>query len=68
MKINENHAIAVRFATVIHEIGHWLCGHLGEAKGVPNRDHLDLAQEFEAESISCMVCKGLAFEATQKNI
>ncbi len=58
MKINENHAIAVRFATVIHEIGHWLCGHLGKAKGVPNRAHLDLAQkEFEAESVSYVVCK-----------
>ena len=56
--INKNHDISVKFATVIHELGHWLCGHLGQCKGVPDRNFLGIDQrEFEAESVSFVVCK-----------
>ncbi|MDW3114544.1 ImmA/IrrE family metallo-endopeptidase [Vibrio sp. 1727] len=61
LEINSNHTPQVKFATLVHEIAHLLCGHLGvhrETESWRERQHLTLTeQEFEAESISYIICK-----------
>jgi hypothetical protein len=59
MHINRNHAAAVQFATLAHELGHLFLGHLGPDKtlNVPERASMDHAQlELEAESVAYLVC------------
>lgn len=54
-----------RYATIVHELAHLYCGHLGtpSEKWWPNRRHLsDDEMEFEAESISYLVCQRLGIE------
>ena len=58
-EINRNHAAAVQFSTVAHELGHLFLGHLGadELLGIPTRECPPLAQkELEAESVAYLVC------------
>ncbi len=57
--INRNHAPAVKFATLAHELGHLFLGHLGSDRklNVPERTALGYSQqEIEAESVAFMVC------------
>jgi IrrE N-terminal-like domain len=59
MHINRNHAAAVQFTTLAHELGHLFLGHLGpdRALNVPERPSMDHAQwELEAESVAFLVC------------
>lgn len=59
MTINRNHAPAIQFATIAHELGHLFLGHLGPDRtlSVPARVSMDYAQvELEAESVSYLVC------------
>jgi len=59
VKINRNHPPATQFATLAHELGHLLLGHLGpdEALRVPERPTpCPDEEELEAESVSYMVC------------
>lgn len=51
-----------RYATVVHELAHLYCGHLGtpSERWWPDRRHLSHDEmEFEAESISYLVCERL---------
>jgi hypothetical protein len=60
MQINQNHAPAVQFTTLTHELGHLCLGHLGPDKklNVPERSRLDHSQkELEAESVAYLVCE-----------
>lgn len=60
MHINRNHGPAIKFATLTHELGHLLLGHLGRDKklNIPERQGLDHSQrELEAESVGYLVCK-----------
>lgn len=55
-----------RYATLVHELAHLYCGHLGtpNEKWWPNRTHLSRREkEFEAESISHLVCERLGIES-----
>jgi hypothetical protein len=57
--INRNHATAVQFSTLAHELGHLFLGHLGHDKmlNVPERTSMEHTQrELEAESVSFLVC------------
>ena len=57
--INRNHATAIQFASLVHELGHLFLGHLGpdKALNIPQRPRMDRAQdELEAESVSFLVC------------
>ena len=57
--INRNHAPAVQFTTLAHELGHLFLGHLGSdtALKVPQRPTMGHAQrELEAESVAYLVC------------
>ena len=59
MHINRNHAPAVQFATLAHELGHLFLGHLGSDKAlnVPQRPSMEHDQrELEAESVAYLVC------------
>jgi hypothetical protein len=60
MLINRNHALPVRFVTLVHELGHLFLGHLGADKvlSVPKRQPLTHAQqELEAESVAYIVAE-----------
>ncbi|MDR3405889.1 MAG: ImmA/IrrE family metallo-endopeptidase [Chthoniobacter sp.] len=57
--INRNHAPAVKFVTLAHELGHLFLGHLGPDRRlkVPLRPPTQHAQrELEAESVAYLVC------------
>lgn len=63
--VNRNHPIETRFATIIHELGHLYCGHLGtpDPKMWKDRTNLEINQEeFEAESVCWMVCERLGIK------
>ena len=56
---NETASKESRYATVVHELAHLYCGHVGSPnpKWWPDRRGLDLrAEEFEAESVAYLVC------------
>lgn len=60
MIINKNHDNKIKFATILHELGHLFCGHLGTPypKWWGDRRHLDKNQrEFEAESVCWLICE-----------
>ena len=57
--INETASTESRYATVVHELAHLYCGHVGSPnpKWWPDRRGLDsCAEEFEAESVAYLVC------------
>ena len=57
--INENLSDEAKFATIIHELAHLYCGHLGTTnpKWWPDRRGLNHnLREFEAESVTYLVC------------
>ncbi len=58
--VNQNHTPETQFATLVHELGHLYCGHIGtpNPRWWPDRRGLlpDVA-ELEAESIVYLVCQ-----------
>lgn len=60
MVVNSKHEKETRFATILHELGHLYCGHLGtpykEWWG-DRRDGSKNEKEFEAESVCYLVCE-----------
>ncbi len=51
---------------MLHELGHFYCGHLndGKDKWLPTRPYLDVDQiEFEAETVCWIVCERLGIES-----
>lgn len=60
VKLNANHDLPTRFATLAHELGHIYCGHIGrDHKGRwPNRSQLTSeTRELEAEAVAWLVCQ-----------
>ena len=58
--INDNLSREAQYTTLIHELGHLYCGHLGTInnKWWPDRRGLSrITEEFEAESISYLICR-----------
>lgn len=63
--LNDTLSREAKYGTLVHELGHLYCGHLGtsNSKWWPDRRGLELsAREFEAESVSFLVCKRLGIE------
>jgi hypothetical protein len=63
--LNGNLQREARYATLVHELGHLYCGHLGtpEPKWWPDRRGLPLEiMEFEAESVCYLACTRLGIE------
>lgn len=57
--LNQRASVATTYATLLHELAHLYCGHLGtpNAKWWPNRRGLPKeTREFEAESVAALVC------------
>ena len=67
MVVNRSHPLETKFATIMHELGHLYCGHLG----IPNpkwkwwvdrRGLNGKVEEFEAESVSWLVCERMGIK------
>lgn len=60
MQVNSTMDFGAKYATLIHELGHLYCGHIGtpNQKWWPDRQNLTLPQvEFEAESVAWLICE-----------
>ena len=60
VRLNSNHDLPTRFATLAHELGHIYCGHIGaDSKGRwPDRSRLTSeTRELEAEAVAWLVCQ-----------
>lgn len=58
--VNGNHSPEEQFATIVHELGHLYCGHLGTSDmgWWPDRRWTAAdVREFEAESVAWLVCE-----------
>lgn len=65
IELNSSQALAVNFATLIHELAHLLLGHLGslDNENYPKRDNLTKPiEEIEAESVAYIVLNRLGLE------
>jgi IrrE N-terminal-like domain len=64
--LNSHQTPEEQYATLVHELGHLYCGHLGpwNAQYWPDRRHLgNKVEECEAESISYLVCTRIGIES-----
>jgi hypothetical protein len=60
--LNSNHSVETKYATLVHELAHLYCGHLGtqNERWWPDRKGLSHeVREFEAESVCYLVCQRL---------
>jgi hypothetical protein len=60
--LNSSLPAEARYGTLVHELAHLYCGHLGtpNARWWPDRQNLSIAvREFAAESVSYLVCARL---------
>jgi hypothetical protein len=65
LQLNSNLSAEARYGTLVHELAHLYCGHLGTPndRWWPDRQNLSHAiREFEAESVSYLVCARLGIE------
>ena len=63
--LNSRLSTEARFGTLVHELAHLYCGHLGtsDSRSWPDRQDLSHAvREFEAESVSYLVCARLGID------
>lgn len=63
--LNAQHSREAQYATLVHELAHLYCGHLGtpNERWWPDRRRLTRgACEFEAESVSYLVCQRLGID------
>lgn len=66
IKINSSHSVTTQYATLVHELAHLYCGHIGTPNDLwwPNRINLGTSvEEFEAETVSWIVCQRLGIES-----
>lgn len=59
LQLNSKHNASTAYATLVHELAHLYCGHLGTPNPDwwPDRRGLNVMEvEFEAESVSYLVC------------
>jgi len=63
--LNENLSREAIYGTMVHELAHLYCGHLGtpNKKWWPDRRGLaEVVKEFEAESVTYLLCKRLGID------
>jgi hypothetical protein len=67
--LNSRLSAETRYGTLVHELAHLYCGHLGTPNGRwwPDRQNLShAAREFEAESVSYLVCARLGIDTASE--
>ena len=67
--LNSRHSAETRYGTLVHELAHLYCGHLGtpNGRGWPDRQNLSLTvREFEAESVSYLVCARIGIDTASE--
>src|SRR6202163_3430131 len=67
--LNSIFSAEVRYGTLVHELAHLYCGHLGTPndRWWPDRQNLSHSvREFEAESVSYLVCARLGIDAASE--
>jgi hypothetical protein len=67
--LNSRLPAEARYGTLVHELAHLYCGHLGTPNGRwwPDRQNLSYAvREFEAESVSYLVCARLGIDTASE--
>jgi hypothetical protein len=67
--LNSRHSAETRYGTLVHELAHLYCGHLGspDDRWWPDRRNLsDTVREFEAESVSYLVCARIAIDTASE--
>jgi hypothetical protein len=67
--LNSRLPAEARYGTLIHELAHLYCGHLGTPNGRwwPDRQNLSHAvREFEAEAVSYLVCARLGIDSASE--
>jgi hypothetical protein len=67
--LNSHHSAETRYGTLVHELAHLYCGHLGTPsdRRWPDRQSLSLAvREFEAESVSYLVCARIGIDTASE--
>jgi hypothetical protein len=67
--LNSRLTAEARFATLVHELAHLYCGHLGTPndRWWPDRRNLShTVREFEAESVSYLVCARLGLDTASE--
>ncbi|MGH7616611.1 MAG: hypothetical protein ACREPM_05225 [Gemmatimonadaceae bacterium] len=65
IQLNRAHNRPTSYATLVHELAHLYCGHLGTPNPAwwPDRRGMEVDTcEFEAESVSYLVCRRLGIE------
>lgn len=65
LEVNSAHSNAEKLATIVHELGHLYCGHLGVQKGDWWEERLNVSlnsREFEAESVAWLVCERMGLD------
>jgi hypothetical protein len=68
--LNSNQKREVQYATLVHELAHLYCGHLGSPNPLwwPDRRGCSLEErEFEAESASYLVCRRLGVDTPSED-
>jgi hypothetical protein len=63
--LNGAHSREEQYATLLHELAHLYCGHLGTPDPTwwPNRETLSTnCREFEAESVCYLICQRLGID------
>ncbi len=64
--VNRNLTDEEKFSTIVHELGHLFCGHIGtyNKKYFPDRRKISKeSEEFEAETISWVVCRRMGIDS-----
>lgn len=64
--LNRDHSAEAMYASLVHELAHLYCGHLGtpNERWWPNRRQLThTVEEMEAESVSWLVCRRLRIDS-----
>lgn len=65
ISVNETLSVGARYASIMHELGHFFCQHLGPPSVFnlfENRQKPHADEEFEAESVAWLVCERLNIE------
>ncbi len=64
--LNTNSDVSEQYTTLLHELGHYYCGHLnnGQDRWLPTRPYLDKEQkEFEAETVCWIICERMGIKS-----